>query len=129
MTKLHDAKPSTAGIGKAASLPRIGQANNYRSHTNLKPALVRRRVEESLPVLQPTRMRQNADDGEGEFVQEYAPKKRLDDDLLRPCPLGCGRRFGEDAIEKHMKICETVFTSHRSVYDSKKYRWKKEFKK
>ncbi|GAX82949.1 hypothetical protein CEUSTIGMA_g10376.t1 [Chlamydomonas eustigma] len=34
----------------------------------------------------------------------------------------CGRRFGEDAFEKHVRVCAKVFASKRKVFDSTKAR-------
>ena len=38
------------------------------------------------------------------------------------CPEGCGRKFREDALEKHAAICKKVFQSKRKEYDTKKHR-------
>jgi hypothetical protein len=59
--------------------------------------------------------------------KDEAPNE--DEDFLKPCPLGCGRKFGEENLEKHMKICQKVFTGKRDQYDSSKKRWAKMFKK
>lgn len=52
-----------------------------------------------------------------------------DEDFLKPCPLGCGRKFGVENLEKHMSICKKVFTGQRAQFDSSKKRWAKAFKK
>ena len=52
-----------------------------------------------------------------------------DEDFLKPCPLGCGRKFGEENLEKHIKICDKVFKGRREPFDSSKKRWAKVFKK
>lgn len=52
-----------------------------------------------------------------------------DKDFLKLCPLGCGRKFGEENLEKHMAICQKVFTGRRDQFDISKKRWAKAFKK
>lgn len=53
-----------------------------------------------------------------------------DEGLLKPCPLGCGRKFGPEVLDKHMEICQKVFTGMRDQYDSAKYRMNtKKFRK
>lgn len=37
---------------------------------------------------------------------------------------GCGRSFNMNALERHMKICKSVFGSKRKPMDSKKQRLK-----
>lgn len=37
------------------------------------------------------------------------------------CPT-CERKFNEEALQKHMKICKKVFVQKRKVFDSKKHR-------
>lgn len=56
---------------------------------------------------------------------ELIPPPNPDDPFMIPCPLGCGRSFGKDAIDKHKEICQKVFTGRRDVYDSKKKRLNK----
>ena len=36
---------------------------------------------------------------------------------LHMCP-DCGRKFNEQALIKHMKVCQMVFQNKRKVYDS-----------
>jgi hypothetical protein len=37
---------------------------------------------------------------------------------LVECSEGCGRKFKEDVLEKHEKICRKVFQDKRKVFDS-----------
>jgi hypothetical protein len=37
---------------------------------------------------------------------------------LIDCPEGCGRRFNENALIKHQKVCRKVFQSQRQQFDS-----------
>ncbi len=34
------------------------------------------------------------------------------------CPEGCGRKFNELALEKHVKICKKVFQTKRKEFNS-----------
>merc|ERR1711939_468134 len=43
------------------------------------------------------------------------------EDLIE-CPEGCGRKFREDALEKHAAICKKVFQSKRKEFDTNKKR-------
>ena len=45
------------------------------------------------------------------------PDEDMDVDLI-PCPEGCGRKFKEEALEKHIKACKTVFQTKRKKFDS-----------
>lgn len=38
------------------------------------------------------------------------------------CNEGCGRKFREDALEKHQKVCKKIFQSKRKEFDTKKHR-------
>jgi len=40
----------------------------------------------------------------------------------RECPMGCGRSFNVEALEKHAKICQKVFQSKRKKFDSSQQR-------
>ena len=40
---------------------------------------------------------------------------------LEECP-SCGRKFNENAYEKHVKICKDVFIKKRKAYDMKEKR-------
>jgi hypothetical protein len=40
---------------------------------------------------------------------------------LEECPT-CGRKFNENAFEKHVKICEEVFVKKRKAFNSKAHR-------
>lgn len=91
------------------------------------PQLVRPKTESSGPPLPSTlsklvRINSNATIMGEEEIQE-------EDDGRKLCPQGCGRKFGEDVLEKHMDICRKVFTGARVPFDSAKYRWRKTFKK
>ena len=63
--------------------------------------------------------------------KEHDNKELQDDeeDFLKLCPMGCGRKFGIENLEKHTEICQKVFTGRRDPYDSSKKRWTKVFKK
>jgi hypothetical protein len=44
-----------------------------------------------------------------------------DSDLLR-CPEGCGRKFGQEQFDKHVRICKRTFQKKRERFDIKKKR-------
>lgn len=35
------------------------------------------------------------------------------------CPEGCGRKFKESALEKHVRVCKKVFQQKRKAFDTK----------
>jgi len=41
---------------------------------------------------------------------------------LRECPMGCGRSFSEEVLNKHAKVCKKVFQSKRKKFDSSQQR-------
>jgi hypothetical protein len=45
------------------------------------------------------------------------------------CPKGCGRRFVPEVLERHVDICQKVFTGKRQVFNSAKYRLAKNYKR
>ena len=45
------------------------------------------------------------------------PEADVDPNLIE-CPEGCGRRFNQEALEKHVKVCKKVFLTKRKQYDS-----------
>jgi hypothetical protein len=45
------------------------------------------------------------------------------------CPKGCGRRFVADVLERHVEICQKVFTAKRQVFNSAKFRLAKNYKR
>ena len=49
------------------------------------------------------------------------PEPDEDADLIE-CPEGCGRRFKEDVLDKHVKVCKKVFQSKRKEFNSKAHR-------
>ncbi|XP_062863014.1 trichohyalin-like [Trichomycterus rosablanca] len=55
---------------------------------------------------------------------ELSPERSPDaDGLLVPCGL-CHRRFAEDRLERHSRVCKKMQLSTRKVFDSSKYRAK-----
>ena len=38
------------------------------------------------------------------------------------CSEGCGRKFNENALEKHEKICRKVFQQKRKVFNAAEFR-------
>ncbi|CAD8123513.1 unnamed protein product [Paramecium sonneborni] len=50
------------------------------------------------------------------------PLEEDDDADLQECPEGCGRRFKENALDKHIKVCKKVFQSKRKEFNSKAHR-------
>ncbi|CAD8172016.1 unnamed protein product [Paramecium pentaurelia] len=50
------------------------------------------------------------------------PPEEDDDADLLECPEGCGRRFKENALDKHIKVCKKVFQSKRKEFNSKAHR-------
>lgn len=46
------------------------------------------------------------------------PNVDEDDGTRVECPEGCGRKFNEEALEKHVKICKKVFQTKRKEFDS-----------
>ncbi|CAD8193454.1 unnamed protein product [Paramecium octaurelia] len=50
------------------------------------------------------------------------PPEDDDDGYLQECPEGCGRRFKENALDKHIKVCKKVFQSKRKEFNSKAHR-------
>jgi|JI61114C2RNA_FD_contig_61_2554284_length_1150_multi_2_in_0_out_0_2 hypothetical protein len=49
--------------------------------------------------------------GASKPIQKYQQPREYDDDTgeLVQCSEGCGRKFKEDVLEKHEKICRKVF--------------------
>eukprot|EP01017_Pseudomicrothorax_dubius_P002994 TRINITY_DN10316_c0_g1_i4.p1 TRINITY_DN10316_c0_g1~~TRINITY_DN10316_c0_g1_i4.p1 ORF type:complete len:300 (-),score=87.20 TRINITY_DN10316_c0_g1_i4:105-1004(-) len=45
------------------------------------------------------------------------PNADEEDLELIECPEGCGRRFNEKALEKHVKVCQKVFQTKRQAFD------------
>jgi hypothetical protein len=45
------------------------------------------------------------------------------------CPLGCGRQFAEGLLQRHMAICQQVFTTKKPPVDMKAKRWAKHYKR
>lgn len=46
-----------------------------------------------------------------------------DDDMeMMKCPRGCGRKFREEIVHKHAKICKKVFQNKRKVFDTAQQR-------
>jgi len=35
------------------------------------------------------------------------------------CPEGCGRKFKESALERHVRVCKKVFQQKRKAFDTK----------
>lgn len=46
------------------------------------------------------------------------PDDNLDEADLIECPEGCGRKFKEEALEKHVRVCKKVFQTKRKQFDS-----------
>lgn len=67
-----------------------------------------------------------ADEG---IVTLVKATKTASGEFLMNCPVGCGRRFGTDTIDRHIRICEKVFINRRETFDSSKYRLRRTFKK
>jgi zinc-finger of a C2HC-type len=57
-----------------------------------------------------------ADDGENEDDRMAG----VDDERIE-CP-SCGRKFVEEALARHQKVCKKVFVQKRKVFDTKKIR-------
>ena len=45
------------------------------------------------------------------------------------CPKGCGRKFAADVLERHVDICQKVFTGKRQTFNGAKYRLAKNYKR
>lgn len=56
-----------------------------------------------------------------EYLEEQEDAEENDDPNLIEC-MHCGRRFKEDAIEKHEGICKKIFCTQRKKFDTKKKR-------
>lgn len=112
-TSLIRPSASTHSLPTSHSLPRLFNSKQLESFPELKqPQIIGKKGNlDSSPTIQ----EEVSGDQENEF--------------MKACPLGCGRKFGTDVIEKHMEICQKVFTGKRMPYDSSKFRWKKNFKK
>ncbi|KAL4466340.1 hypothetical protein ABPG72_020189 [Tetrahymena utriculariae] len=54
-----------------------------------------------------------------QFNQQIMEMERevLEQDLIE-CPEGCGRKFAENILEKHAKVCKKVFQQKRRVFNS-----------
>lgn len=50
------------------------------------------------------------------YPEEYEANNGLDNRI--ECPT-CGRKFNEEAIGKHQKICKKVFVEKRKKFDTK----------
>ncbi|CAD8104537.1 unnamed protein product [Paramecium primaurelia] len=55
-------------------------------------------------------------------TNQIPPPEDDDDGDLQECPEGCGRRFKENALDKHIKVCKKVFQSKRKEFNSKAHR-------
>lgn len=106
------APPSFFDVGGNESLPRLGSKPILKSSASQPPRTFSKLV----------RIKDDEEEKNKSVVKE-------EDEFLKPCPLGCGRKFGEENIEKHMKICQKVFTGKRDTFDISKKRWAKNFKK
>ena len=53
--------------------------------------------------------------------EQDAYQGAVDDGDRIECPT-CGRKFAEEALMKHSKICKKVFVQKRKVFDVKKVR-------
>jgi hypothetical protein len=51
----------------------------------------------------------------------YADEEEEDLELYE-CPEGCGRRFNEVALDRHVKVCQKVFQSKRKQFNTKAHR-------
>jgi zinc-finger of a C2HC-type len=60
-------------------------------------------------------MYENAGDDQDEYGGAGGDEDRIE------CPT-CGRKFVQESLEKHKKICKKVFVQKRKVFDVKKVR-------
>jgi len=67
----------------------------------------------------PSKTNQNLklENNNSELPPEYA-----DEGPLEECPVGCGRKFNPEALEKHANICKKVFLTKRKKFDSSQQR-------
>ncbi|CDW78140.1 UNKNOWN [Stylonychia lemnae] len=63
----------------------------------------------------------NANKGLDKFSQEQPDEYPQDEGERIECPT-CGRKFVEQALVKHAKVCKKVFVQKRKVFDIKKQR-------
>lgn len=54
------------------------------------------------------------------LVEHNEVDKREED--LYPCPEGCGRNFGAQQLDKHVRICKKLFQNKRPKFDISKKR-------
>lgn len=55
-----------------------------------------------------------------------ASSRQEEDDGFIKCPEGCGRKFTNLALKRHVKICKEVFLNKRDVFNTSQYRKLKE---
>ena len=51
------------------------------------------------------------------------------DGFLISCPKGCGRKFGKENLDRHVQICQKVFTGKREIFNIAKYRMARNYKR
>jgi hypothetical protein len=126
----------SASVGNFKDLAGNAKPRNL-AKPSAAPPVIERRDSGSLPTIADGRgLKPSASQPTRAFTkmirvrnEEKTETPNEDEDFLKPCPLGCGRKFGEENLEKHMNICQKVFTGRREQFDSSKKRWAKLFKK
>ena len=56
---------------------------------------------------------------ERETSMTSQPEEEID---MMKCPRGCGRKFREEIVHKHAKICKKVFQNKRKVFEAAQQR-------
>jgi len=109
-------------------------SNNKFNYTSTKPNVESKINKQKInpifsqPPIRNNRRPQNfnveeVDDDRPAFVEGGFKEPEIPDDAtdLHECN-GCGRKFREEALQKHAKACKKVFQSKRKAFDTKKKR-------
>lgn len=110
----YDNKPPARPAPASRNTP----VNRGKNKDADKPAFIQGKFEEDddRPAVAAQPINFNRVQAQGTEYNEY------DNEPKYECPEGCGRKFVEAALEKHVNICKKVFQTKRKAFDSKSMR-------